>query len=134
MNRLIIAWAAVLGGTAVLFGALGAHALRELIDEDSLQVFKTGIRYQAWHALAVLVIGFSEKNFRFKKATFRFWLFGTILFSFSLYLLATSGLTGLPPGFIGPITPIGGLLMIIGWGLLFVGVLKSGNIENQSIN
>ncbi len=131
MNRIIVLWASVLGALAVLLGALGAHALKELLSPESLMSFNTGVRYQAWHAIALLVIGFSSFDFKFKKAVFRFWLFGALLFSGSIYLLSTSTITGIPSQFLGPITPIGGLLMITGWILLFMGALKGFSPKNQ---
>lgn len=131
MNRIIIAWAAVLGAIAVILGALGAHALKDLLNAESLASFNTGVRYQSLHAIALLVIGFSPIEFKFKKSVFRFWLIGTLLFSLSIYFLSTSELSGIPSQFLGPITPIGGLMMISGWVLLFVGALKGFSPKNQ---
>lgn len=131
MNRIIIAWAAASGAIAVILGALGAHALKDLIDTESLDSFNTGIRYQAWHAIALLVVGFSSMEIKFKKSIFRLWVIGSMLFSFSIYLLSTSSITSIPSRFLGPITPIGGLLLISGWLLLFVGALKGKATQNQ---
>jgi uncharacterized membrane protein YgdD (TMEM256/DUF423 family) len=125
MNRRIIIYAALLGGLAVMLGALGAHALKDLLEEKSLLSFNTGVRYQALHAIALLVIGFSDKEFRFKSLVFRLWLWGTLLFSFSIYLLSTTEISGLALNFLGPITPIGGILLIGGWIMLAASQLRS---------
>lgn len=131
MNKKIIAWAAAFGTIAVILGALGAHALKDLIEPDSLASFSTGVRYQAWHAIALLVIGLSSIEIRFKKSIFRLWVIGIILFSTSIYILSTSSFTGISARFLGPITPIGGLFMISGWVLLFIGALKGHEPVNQ---
>lgn len=134
MNRKIILWASALGAIAVMFGALGAHALKESLNPESLSSFSTGVRYQAWHAICLLALGFSTIHFPFKNWVFKCWLIGIILFSFSIYLLSTSSLSGLNVSFLGPITPIGGLFLIVGWVLLFVGALKYSNSQNQDLN
>jgi len=105
---------------AVVLGALGAHALEQLISPEQLDSFKTGVRYQAWHSLALIVLGFSGNQLLGKKSlkvlTVLF-LGGIILFSISIYLLNTRDLLGIESwkSFLGPITPIGGLLLISGW-------------------
>jgi uncharacterized membrane protein YgdD (TMEM256/DUF423 family) len=113
----------VLGGTAVSLGALGAHALKNqlsggLITEEQLAGFDTGVRYQMYHALAMLIL-LALHQFRPSRnlrIAFRLFLWGVILFSVSLYLLCTRGLTGMEGlRVFGPITPIGGLLMVAGW-------------------
>lgn len=134
MNRRIILWAAVFGGVAVVLGALGAHALKEGLTSESLQSFNSGVRYQAWHAIALLVIGFSEKQFPFKKLVFIFWSSGVILFSGSIFLLSTKSMSGLEFSFLGSITPIGGLLMILGWAFLFIGAFRKIDSHNQGVN
>jgi uncharacterized membrane protein YgdD (TMEM256/DUF423 family) len=101
---------AILALLAVAFGAFGAHALREIVTPERLQTFETGVRYQMYHALALLVMSVLPlKHYRAA------WLLllGTIIFSGSLYLLVLTDV-----GILGAITPMGGLLQIIGWGLL----------------
>lgn len=108
---------------AVCFGAMGAHALKPILSIEQLQSFETGIRYQFIHGLVILFLPvlnpyFSEKDI--KQASLLFAL-GIILFSFSIYLLNLKeflDLSGLK--MLGPITPIGGLLLISGWLRLFV--------------
>lgn len=101
---------AVLALLAVAFGAFGAHSLREIVTPERLQTFETGVRYQMYHALALLVMSaLPLKNYRAA------WLLliGTIIFSGSLYILVLSDI-----GIFGAITPIGGVLQIIGWAML----------------
>lgn len=95
---------------AVAFGAFGAHALRDIVTPERLQTFETGVRYQMYHALALLIMSVLPlKNYR----AAWFLLMGTIVFSGSLYILVLSDI-----GIFGAITPIGGVLQIIGWALL----------------
>ncbi len=100
----------VLALLAVAFGAFGAHALKDIVTPERLQTFETGVRYQMYHALALLIISVLPlKHFR----SAWFLLIGTIIFSGSLYLLVLTNV-----GIFGAITPIGGVLQIIGWALL----------------
>jgi uncharacterized membrane protein YgdD (TMEM256/DUF423 family) len=101
---------AVLALLAVAFGAFGAHALREIVTPERLQTFETGVRYQMYHALALLVMSVLPL-----KHYWAAWLLliGTLIFSGSLYLLVLTGI-----GVFGAITPLGGVLQIIGWVLL----------------
>jgi uncharacterized membrane protein YgdD (TMEM256/DUF423 family) len=107
--------AAVLGALAVILGALGAHSLREVLDVDSMDSFKTATMYQLFHAIALIAIP-NQRRFRW---TARFWVAGILLFSFSIYLLVFDDLIGWDLFFLGPITPIGGLCLIVGWGMLW---------------
>lgn len=125
MDKKIISTAAILGFIAIILGAFGAHALKKVLDAEQLLSFETGVRYQMYHALFLLFIGsiklISEKT---KKNIYYLVLFGVILFSGSIYLLATKNVTNVDFSIIGFITPIGGLLMIMAWGLLFLNILK----------
>lgn len=111
---------------AISFGALGAHVLKEHLDGDQLDSFKTGVFYQIVHALALIGLmnlSKSTKSKKFKNGI-RLLKIGPILFSGSIYLLACQDLLMISPAakFLGPITPIGGLLMIVGWILLAVSI------------
>jgi len=113
---------------AIVLGASGAHALKGKISAERLQSFEVGIRYQFYNALALLVILLNEDKFPFSlKAFYNLILAGTMCFSFSIYLLSTQYFLGLENvlRFLGPITPLGGLLLIIGWMFLFIKVLRS---------
>lgn len=99
---------------AVAGGAFGAHSLKAILTPDMLAVFETGVRYQMYHALALLVVGWTARQY--PQASFHIagWLFvaGILLFSGSLYVLALSGVRWL-----GAITPLGGVLFLAGWGV-----------------
>ena len=111
---------ALFGLLAVVFGAFGAHTLKKSLSEAQLKSFDTGVKYQMFHAILLLILGFNlgfttalEKNMAYCI------ILGTFLFSFSIYGLVIGASKGKSLKFLGPITPIGGLLLIIGWGLLF---------------
>jgi len=125
MDKKILLVAAFLGITAIILGAFGAHALKKVLSEAQLQSFEVGVRYQMYHALFLLFIGvftfLSEKD---RLVIFWFTIFGVFFFSGSIYLLATNGITNLKSKFLGPITPIGGLLLIMAWSYLFYSILS----------
>ncbi|SHI35912.1 DUF423 domain-containing protein [Pseudozobellia thermophila] len=128
MNKTICGVGALLGMLAVILGAFGAHGLEKLIDPSSLQSFETGVRYQMYHALLLLVLGvMPQLGASDKKAIFYLVGAGTVLFSFSIYLLATNELTGFDFRSIGFVTPVGGTLLIVGWGLFGYRVYKRFN-------
>ena len=122
MTRLFLLSGSVFGFLSVALGAFAAHALKEKLDAYSLGVFQTGVQYQFFHALALLLVGLLSHTVNpegFKAAGFSF-LFGIVVFSGSLYLLAFTGVKWL-----GAITPIGGLGFLVGWVALFLSVLKN---------
>ncbi|WP_289038472.1 DUF423 domain-containing protein [uncultured Zobellia sp.] len=118
MNKTICLTGIALGVTAVILGAFGAHGLEKLVDANSIQTFETGVKYQMYHALLLLVLG-SMKQLpeASKKMIFYFLLVGIICFSFSIYLLATNSLSSFDFKVIGLVTPLGGTLLIIGWSI-----------------
>ena len=126
MNRKIILTAVFLGAISIILGAFGAHALKKAIDANSLVTFETGVRYQMYHALFLLFLAtnntIQEKT---KKVIHILVIFGVLFFSGSIYLLATNAITSFDFKVIGFITPIGGLLLIIAWILLFVDIYKN---------
>jgi uncharacterized membrane protein YgdD (TMEM256/DUF423 family) len=127
MNALLVS--GILGATAVMAGAMGAHALEPLIDPSSLNSYETAVKYQLYHTLALLIV-FALHQLRalphYKGIVWCFVL-GTCLFSGSIYLLATRTLTGITQtGLLGPLTPIGGTLLITGWLLLMISGWKLG--------
>jgi len=117
-HQIIIATAAIFGILAVIFGAFGAHALKKTLSADQLHSFEVGVKYQMYHALVLLALGFSSYNITL--ATYWCFTLGIILFSFSIYGLVLSDTKGKKMRFLGPITPIGGLLLVAGWFLLLV--------------
>lgn len=107
---------------SVMLGAFGAHALKEIISERALATFETGVRYQFFHALALILTGvlFKEYKENILKWAGSLFIMGILLFSFSLYFLSAVQ-AAVQPGYrwVGLITPIGGLCFIFGWLLLF---------------
>lgn len=112
----------------IILGAFGAHALKDLIhDTDRLASFETGVRYQLIHGVAFLSVPFIAKHFGFDpKWSFRLLLTGVLFFSCSIYLLTMRDIWGLGgmTKVLGPITPLGGLLMIAGWTILLRHVIR----------
>ena len=110
---------ALYGLLAVIFGAFGAHALKKSFSEEQLKSFETGVKYQMYHAIVLLILGFNlNLTTSLEKYMIYCFILGTFLFSFSIYGLTLSASKGKKLRFLGPITPIGGLLLVIGWGLL----------------
>lgn len=125
MDKKIISTGAIFGMLAIILGAFGAHALKKVLSIDQLATFETGVKYQMYHALFLLFIGLSSISQKTKRVIYNLVVVGIIFFSGSIYLLATNGLF-IPYDFktIGFITPIGGLFLIISWGVLLVNILK----------
>lgn len=114
------------GLTAVILGAFGAHVLKKSFTADQLNSFETGIKYQMYHALLILMLSFNlnldtvlEKNLLYCL------MIGTFLFSFSIYGLCFSAAKGNKLRLLGPITPVGGLFLVVGWVLLFYSFIKN---------
>jgi uncharacterized membrane protein YgdD (TMEM256/DUF423 family) len=125
MNKSILVTASILGLTSVVFGAFGAHGLKELISIESLQTFETGVRYQMYHAILLLFVGGSSLvNEKTKRIIYYLTVIGLVFFSGSIYGLAINTLTSFNFKTIGFVTPIGGLLLILAWGLLIVNFIK----------
>lgn len=124
MDRTTIAVAAVLGATGIILGAFGAHALKEALPPESLAVFETGVKYQMYHALFLLFAGMSPLVApKAKKAILALVVTGILFFSGSIYLLACNSLFAFDFKTIGFITPIGGLLLISAWAVLFFHII-----------
>ena len=125
MDKKILLAAAFLGITAIILGAFGAHALKKVLSVEQLQSFEVGVRYQMYHALFLLFIGvFAFLNEKERLLIFWLTIFGVLFFSGSIYLLATNGITNLKTKFLGPVTPVGGFLLILAWGYLFCVILS----------
>ncbi|MSP85132.1 MAG: DUF423 domain-containing protein [Flavobacteriaceae bacterium] len=121
MDRKIIATAAFLGMTAIILGAFGAHALKNVLSISELNTFETGVKYQMYHALFLLFIGTSKDILnKAKKIIFYTIILGVFLFSVSLYFLAINRLLPFDFSPFGFITPIGGLLFLAVWLWVFV--------------
>ncbi|MDI5888986.1 DUF423 domain-containing protein [Flavobacterium yafengii] len=125
MDKRILSTGAILGMIAIILGAFGAHALKKVLSIEQLSTFETGVRYQMYHALFLLFFGLMKYiPQKTKKVIYFLVLFGVILFSGSIYLLATNDLTSFDFKIIGFVTPIGGLLLILGWGVLLMNIMN----------
>ncbi len=125
MNKKITTTAALFGMIAIILGAFGAHALKKVLTPEQLLSFETGVRYQMYHAFFLFFLATQndivEKT---KKTIYTLVLLGVLFFSGSIYLLSTIEITGINFKSIGFITPIGGLFLIVAWGLLSFSILK----------
>lgn len=112
----------LLMGLAVCFGAFGAHGLKQIVTPERLAVFQTGVQYQFYHALGLCIVAFIAHIEPKKMVNIagNLMLTGVLIFSFSLYLLVILDISWL-----GAITPIGGILMVISWLILCVSVFKT---------
>ncbi|WP_306354284.1 DUF423 domain-containing protein [Flavobacterium sp. '19STA2R22 D10 B1'] len=121
MKEFVFTVAGIYGALAVIFGAFGAHALKKTFTDDLLKNFETGVKYQMYHALVLLFIGtqFSFTTTIEQTMAYSF-IIGIFLFSFSIYGLCLSSAKNKKLRFLGPITPLGGLLLVLGWVLMIV--------------
>jgi uncharacterized membrane protein YgdD (TMEM256/DUF423 family) len=111
--------------TAVILGAFGAHSLKQVLTEKQLSSFQTGINYQFLHGLVILILSLNATYFTSKlNGILKMMIAGIILFSFSIYLLTIQDILAVSMLFMGPITPIGGLLLISAWIMLFFSIKK----------
>jgi len=121
MRELVIITAGIFGASGIVLGAFGAHAFKKILSEDKLSSFEVGVRYQMYAALALLVIGFNLTfELSSEKTAYYGITIGTILFSGSIYFLSFADYWKKNLKFLGPITPLGGLLMIVGWVALII--------------
>ncbi|MFB2921249.1 MULTISPECIES: DUF423 domain-containing protein [Aerosakkonema] len=123
MTNIFLSVAAILGGLSVALGAFGAHALQEKLTERSLEIFETGVRYQMYHALALLLVALLLTRAEVPQTSliasgFAF-IAGVVIFSGSLYALSLSGIKWL-----GAITPLGGVAFMVGWGCLALAAFR----------
>ncbi len=126
MNKSIIINGTVLVLIAIILGAFGAHTLEKHLTPDDLKTFEVGVRYQMYHGLAFLILGMNADKVQFSlKLPIRLIFAGLILFSGSIYFLAIQEMLGVSMKFLGPVTPLGGALMIIGWIIFLVKIIRS---------
>lgn len=127
MQKLFLIIGTLLAGLAVALGAFGAHGLKKLADADTVAVYQTGVQYQMYHALGLLAIGILASRTESSLLNYAGFLFigGIVLFSGSLYLIASmKAMNKVVSAGIGIITPIGGMLFILGWLMLLFALLK----------
>lgn len=123
MSEFVLMCGGIYGSLAVILGAFGAHGLKKILGDEQLKSFETGVKYQMYHALLLILCGiifpfegFSENLMGW------FIIVGIFFFSFSIYGLVLSGARGRKIAFLEPVTPLGGLLLVMGWILFTVNV------------
>lgn len=124
MDKFTLILGIIFGLLAVIFGAFGAHYLKSKLTPQALQSFETGVKYQFYHALFLIIIGFNATAI----GDGIYWItiftaLGIILFSFSIYGLILTDMKGKKLKILGPITPLGGLCLIASWGLLLYNII-----------
>ena len=127
MQKTFLVIGSAIAALAVILGAFGAHALKEKFSPEQLQTFETGVRYQMYHAFALIIISFASEKLNAQLLNYSgyFFIAGIIFFSGSLYLLSAKNLLGIESWkFLGPITPLGGLSFIAGWIMLLLSAIK----------
>jgi len=126
MNKSVVIIGVVMLVVAIILGAFGAHALKEHLTPEKLNTFEVGVRYQIYHGLAFLTLGMNADKVQFSITLVTRLIFaGLLMFSGSIYLLSTQDLSGVSMKFMGPVTPIGGLLIISGWVLFLFKIIRS---------
>jgi uncharacterized membrane protein YgdD (TMEM256/DUF423 family) len=125
--RFFLVIAAVSGFFAVVIGAFAAHGLKQMLAPEMIEVVKTGVQYQMYHALVLMLVAlwFKQKPAASGlKAAGLAFILGTLLFSGSLYALALGA-----PRWLGPITPLGGLCFLVGWLLLTISAWRTSSAD-----
>lgn len=135
MHKGFLKTGTLLAALAVVLGAFAAHALRDMVSEKAVAIFETAVRYQFYHAFALIVTGILYSHFRFKTILLAgyFFIAGIALFSGSLYCLSLVQ-AAVQPGYkwLGPLTPLGGLCFIAGWVLLCISFYKHKEVTSFS--
>ena len=128
MDRHGFTLGAIFAGIAVALGALGAHGLKNMVEESALQTWEVAVRYQFWHSLALLITAFAAEKISTNACRLarRLFVIGILLFSGSLYGLTLGG-----PSWLGPVTPLGGLALLGGW-IILIKEACLCNKENQN--
>ena len=127
MQKTFLALGACLAGVSVVLGAFGAHGLKKIASVESIAIYQTGVQYQMYHALALLVLGLAGERLASNSANFAGWCFitGILLFSGSLYAITIFQTNQkIVPTAVGILTPVGGLFFIAGWVLFLLGILR----------
>lgn len=127
MQKIHLILGSILAGLGVVLGAFGAHGLKQIVPPETVSSYQTGVQYQMYHAFALLIVGILSERITGNLINWAgvFFVLGIVLFSGSLYLLASlKAMNKVGVSGIGIITPIGGLMFIIGWILLLVAVIR----------
>ena len=125
MNKKLLIAGTILGILGIILGAFAAHGLEKLVDTDAIKSFETGVRYQLYHAFLLLILGgTSFVSLKLKKTIMYIVLIGLVFFSGSIYGLATNVLSSFDFKTIAMITPVGGLLLIVAWIVMLIGIIR----------
>jgi uncharacterized membrane protein YgdD (TMEM256/DUF423 family) len=125
INKKIVLFGSILFATAIILGAFGAHALKDLLSADKLQSFEVGVRYQFYLSLVFLIFGILEEKLPVNLRLFYiFQISGVLMFSGSIYLLSIEQILSVDLNFLGPVTPLGGLMLILGWIIFIVRLIR----------
>lgn len=123
MKEVVLICGGIYGTLAVIFGAFGAHGLKKYLDPAQLKSFETGVKYQMYHALMLILIGVIFPFVGYSQNLMAwFFILGVFFFSFSIYGLVLSSARDRKMAFLGPVTPLGGLLLVMGWILFTINV------------
>ncbi len=127
MRKIFLSYGSIFGMLAVMLGAMGAHALKNQISPEQLISYETGVKYQMYHAFALLIIALLMDKLDNKLLQYSgfFFIAGVFLFSGSVYLLSLKNILGIESWtFLGPITPLGGVCFITGWIFILLATFK----------
>ncbi|MCW3127320.1 MAG: hypothetical protein JWO03_2978 [Bacteroidetes bacterium] len=132
-NRRMLIAICVSGFLAVALGAFGAHSLRPHLSDHQAAIWDKAVAYQFYHTLAALIafVLYDVKYVRYLLTAAYLFLIGVAVFSGSLYVLATADLTGFPKDVAGPLTPVGGILFLLGWGTMIFAVVKYPKLSDK---
>ena len=121
------------GFLAVALGAFGAHGLSPRLSAHQMMIWNKAVSFQFYHTLAALIaiVFYDLKHVRYLLTAAYLFLIGVACFSGSLYLIATAELTGFPTDVSGPVTPVGGLLFLLGWGTMVYAVVKYPKLSDK---
>ncbi len=126
MNRTSVISGIIFILIAIILGAFGAHALKDKLSIEQLGSFEVGVKYQMYHGLALLILGFGASQLKFSlRGINTLIVVGVITFSLSIYFLAMQDMLGVELKFLGPITPIGGTLLIVAWFILLWKIIST---------
>jgi uncharacterized membrane protein YgdD (TMEM256/DUF423 family) len=125
MNKSTIKFGVILMIISIALGAFFKHSISEILTLNQIQSFETGIRYQMIHALALIIIGFNSNKIKGEKIISSLFIVGITFFSFSIYLLSCKQFLSFEISFLWPITPLGGLILIVSWIFLFFSIHNS---------
>ena len=127
MNKTYVILGAILICFGIVLGAFGAHGLKDILMLDELSSFAVGVRYQMYHGIIMLILGLNTKQISLNSYYLFGFTLGTTLFSFSIYALCMDRVMGINLSFLGPITPIGGGILISTWIYLIIQIVKTKN-------